>query len=74
MSLSYMSTLYYSTNMRKEMIEYKSFYKAFCEIINGLELKEGMWKEIEAMPFKHFLDFDEKIVVDNTIINDTCGR
>lgn len=55
------------------MTDHKFCYKAFFEVIKELKLKPRVHRKIMMMPFDHFLNFLDKLVVNNLLLDNTCG-
>lgn len=56
------------------MLQHKCSYKELLKEINALEPSDRMRKKIKETLFRHFLEFDGKIVVNGSILDETCGR
>lgn len=57
-----------------EMIGHTCMYNAFVEAIRIVKLVPSVRCKIEVAPSNNYLYFKSKLVVDNVLLDDQCGR
>lgn len=56
------------------MIKHTCSYSYFVEVIQAVELVPSVRQKIKVTPFGHYHYFKKKLVVDNHLLDDLCGR